>query len=443
MRRMRPCSPVMRPPKRLRSRAGLLPVLISVLAAGACGGLEKRAGSAGLALLLPANERDFWRPIAANFELEHPGAAIDLVEGPTSTDLRENMMTAALLARDDSYDLVYLDVTWTPRFAAAGWLLPLDDVCTSEEVSAFLPAAVEAGRFRGRLYRVPVRTDVGLLYERRDLLDAAGLSPPRTFDDLVRIARALQAPPDRWGFLWQGSQYEGLVCTYLEVLRGYGGSWIDPATLEVGLDRREAIEALAFLCRCRAEGGISPPGVTTYKEDESRRLFEDGRAVFLRNWPYVWRLVQREGSAVAGRVAARPVVTVSGEPGQGTLGGWGLGISRFSRHVELARAFVRHVTTLESQRALCGPTGFAPARRDAYRDPELLAVNPFLAELAPILERAAPRPGIPQYAQASDILQRHLSAALTGRRSPAEELDDAARETRLLLKDAAPAVEGR
>jgi multiple sugar transport system substrate-binding protein len=424
-------------PSRLRpSRACRLAFCLAALAAAACGMGGKRPPSRGLAILLPANERDFWRPITSSFEREHPGTAVDLVEGPTSTDLRENLITAALLARDDTYDLVYLDVTWTPRFAAAGWLLPLDDVCPADEARLFLRTALEAGRYRGHLYRVPVRTDVGLLYYRRDLLEAAGLGPPRTFDDLVRIARALQAPPDRWGFLWQGSQYEGLVCTYLEVLRGYGGSWIDPKTLEVGLDRREAAQALEFLCRCRAEGGVSPPGVTTYKEDESRRLFQDGRAVFLRNWPYVWNLVQQKGSAVAGRVGVQPVVTVSGEPGAGTLGGWGLGISRFSSHKGLAREFLRHATTLESQRALCAPTGFAPARRDAYRDPALLRANPFLPELALILERAAPRPEIPAYPQASDILQRHLSAALTGRRSAAAELADAARETRLLLADA-------
>lgn len=408
----------------------------ALAAAAACVG-ERKADPPRLALLLPAHERDFWRPVAATFERAHPGVSVDLVEGPTSTDLRESLVTAALLARDDSYDLVYLDVTWTPRFAAAGWLLALDDVALPGGAAAFLPAALESGRYGGRLYRIPVRTDVGLLYYRRDLLANAGFEPPRTFDDLVRIARALQSPPGVWGFLWQGGQYEGLVCTYLEVLRGFGGLWIDAATLDVGLDRPEAVAALEFLRRCRGDWRISPPGVTTYKEDESRRLFQDGRAVFLRNWTYVRQLVERDGSAVAGRVGAGAVVTATGAPAGGTLGGWGLGVSRFSRRPELARAFVRHAVTLESQRALCGPTGFAPARRDAYRDPALLAANPFLAELSTLLERAAPRPAVPWYPRASEILQRHLSAALSGRGGSAGELTDAARETRALLAVAA------
>ena len=103
---------------------------------------------------------------------------VQLVEGPNDTDLRENLYTAALLAGDESFDLVLMDVTWMSKLAGAGWLLPLGDDLMAETTS-LLPAAVEAGRYRGRLYRVPTRTDVGVLYYRRDWLEEAGVAPPR------------------------------------------------------------------------------------------------------------------------------------------------------------------------------------------------------------------------------------------------------------------------
>jgi multiple sugar transport system substrate-binding protein len=390
------------------------------------------SGARRLSLLVLASDRDVWARIAKDFEAAHPGVAVNVVEGPNATDLRENLYTASLLAGDESLDLVYMDVTWTPKFAR--WLLPLDAEFPPAALAKLLPAAVDAGRFGGRLYRVPVRTDVGVLFYRRDLLEGAGLVPPRTFDDLTRIARALQAPPRLWGFVWQGSQYEGLVCTYLEVLRGHGGFWVDARTLEVGLDRREAVEAADFLVRSRAgAGAISPPGVTAYKEEESRRLFQDGRAVFLRNWPYAWRLAQERGSPVAGKVGVLPMVHSPGGTSAGTLGGWGLGVSRFSRDPALAAEFIRHVVSPAGQRALCGRTGYAPALAEAYRDPELLAANPLLPDLLRIHENAVARPAIPDYAAASDVLQRHLSAALAGLATPGDALRDAARETRLLL----------
>jgi multiple sugar transport system substrate-binding protein len=369
---------------------------------------------------------------------------VELVEGPQSTDLRENLYTASLLARDPTFDLVYGDVTWTPKFASAGWLVPLDSLVSDEERRGFVAAALAAGEYAGRLYRVPVRTDVGLLYYRTDLVRQSGRPPPRSFEDLERAALALQSPPQLWGFVWQGKQYEGLVCDYLEVLHGHGGFWVDPATLAVGLDRPEAVAALSFLVRCVRERPISPPGVTTYQEEESRRIFQDGRAVFLRNWPYAWRLAQSEGSPVRGRVGVLPMVHAPGGRSAGTLGGWGLAISAFSRHPDLAMEFVRAATSLDAQRALCGPTGYAPARRESYDDPELIAANPFLAELRRLHENAVPRPAIAGYALASDILQRHLSAALSGATQPAGALRAAARETRAMLrKDAGgPAAEG-
>jgi multiple sugar transport system substrate-binding protein len=174
------------------------------------------------------------------------------------------------------------------------------------------------------------------------------------------------------------------------------------------------VAALEFLRRARLEQPISPPGVTTYKEEESRRLFQDGRAVFLRNWPYVWRLAQAADSPLAGKVGVHAMVSVSGQPGAGTLGGWGLGVSRYSPSADLAVAFIRHATSLEGQRALCRTSGYVPARIQALEDAVLLAANPFLATLRTIHESAVARPALPRYALASDILQRRLSAALAG-----------------------------
>lgn len=411
---------------RTRARLGLL-LLLPVVSG--CRGGEAAAGTR-LSLLVAASERPFWTAIASDFT-RATGTSIDIVEGPNSTDLRESMTTAALLAEDPSVDLVYLDLTWTPKFAGAGFLRPLDDEVSKEETAALIEAAVEAGRFHQRLYSVPVRVDVGVLYYRRDWLEAAGLKVPETFEELRAEARALSAPPSKWGYVFQGSQYEGLVCVYLEVLSGFGGFWVDPASGKVGLDSEAAEAALRFLAEAR--GTISPPGVSTYKEEESRRLFQDGRAAFLRNWPYAWQLAQAPGSPLAGRIGARPMVRAPGGRSAGTLGGWSLGVSRFAAHPRAAAAFVRHVIRLESQRALCRDSGYPPARREAYHDPELLAANPFLADLEPLLESAVTRPPLPRYAQISDVLQRHLAAALTGLATPREALAAAARQTRLVL----------
>jgi multiple sugar transport system substrate-binding protein len=118
-------------------------------------------------------------------------------------------------------DVLQLDVIWTAEFAGAGWILPLEAPAT--DISDFLPAAVAAAEWQGRLYAVPWFVDVGLLYWRTDLLAA----PPRSLAELRDAARRLQDARTRFGLVWQGARYEGLVTVFLEHLGAFGGGILD------------------------------------------------------------------------------------------------------------------------------------------------------------------------------------------------------------------------
>ena len=214
------------------------------------------------------------------------------------------------------YDVVYSDVIWIPKFAAAGWLLDLTDRLSADARQDFLLADLEGGTYQGHLYRIPAFTDAGLLFYRKDLVP----DPPSTFEELRAYAKQYKSS-DRWGFLWQGKQYEGLITFFLEVLWGHGGDWIDPATRTVHLDEPEAIRALAFMVDLI--GNESPPGVTTYTEEDTRNLFQSGHAVFLRNWLYVWRLADQGGGIRKDQVGFTSMVHEPDSKSAASLGGWG------------------------------------------------------------------------------------------------------------------------
>lgn len=387
-----------------------------------------------LNLLLPAPDAPPMQALIEDFEAKNPGIRIHVIEGPNATNLVEDLYTSSFLLGDSPYDLVNMDVIWTPKFAAAGWLLDLSDRVNPEELKAFSQQDIEAGFYEGKLYRLPVRSDVGVLYYRQDLLTAAGFQPPETFQDLVKISQALQQQGKvNWGYLWQGRQYEGLVAMFIEVLEGYGGFWVNPQTLEVGLDRPETLNAIEFL-RSTVAQNISPPGVTTYQEEDTRRFFHSGQAAFLRSWPYVWTLANQENSPIQGKIGIQPMVHAPGETSGACLGGWGLGVARTTRHPEEAWKAVQYFTSAEAQRQLILREGYLPSRLDLYTDPEIVAKYPHFPQLLQVVQKAVLRPPIAQYAQASDILQRYLSAALTGRMQPERAMKAAADETRRLLR---------
>jgi len=366
-------------------------------------------------MLMEPDGTGVWHDLVNEFQNLNPNISVQLVEGPPATNTREDMYAASFLSGEAGYDVVYGDIIWTPKFAAAGWLLDLTSHLSPSDADDFLREDLRAGFYQNRLYRIPALTDAGALYYRKDLVS----SPPETFEDLVRMANAFQTG-DRRGFLWQGKQYEGLVTVYLEILWGFGGDWIDPGTREVLLDHPEALRALEFLKK--AIGSISPAAVTTYSEEDTRILFQNGRAVFLRNWPYVWTLIEESPLRTEDRVGVASMVHSPGHKSASTLGGWGFAISRHTRNPEVAWQLVQFLTRPEQLRKVQLRMGRIPARKSM--------VPP---EFAEILNSARMRPPIPEYSQASDILQRWLSAALTGRIDSERALRNAARETRSLL----------
>ncbi|MGK7953950.1 MAG: ABC transporter substrate-binding protein [Crocosphaera sp.] len=384
-------------------------------------------------LLMQALEAAQWEPFVQEFNEKHPDIELDIIEGPNASNQVEDLYTSSFLLGNSPYDLVFMDIVWVPKFAAAGWLQPLSERVTETELAAFLEGDINGGRYQGELYRMPVRSDGGMLYYRTDLLDKGGYEPPNTFSELLEISQTLQQDNlAEWGYLWQGKQYEGLPAMFVEVLAGYGAFWVNPDTLEVGLDSPEAIEAVNFLRSTLAQG-VSPPGITTYAEEEARRLFQNGDAVFMRNWPYAFGLLSADDSPVKGKFAIKPMVHAPNYPSGACLGGWGLGITTSSQHPDAAWEVAKFFSSEDVQRRFILSTGYVPSRKALFNDPEILAKYPHYSQLLEVVENAALRPPIAQYAQASDILQRYLSAAITNQMTPEEAMSKAANETRRLL----------
>ncbi|MEM8830620.1 MAG: ABC transporter substrate-binding protein [Cyanobacteria bacterium P01_G01_bin.19] len=381
--------------------------------------------------LIRADEAQQLEPLVAKFNQQHSDIRFQIIEAPSDSNQVEDLYTSSFLLGNSPYDLVYMDIVWTPKFAAAGWLQDVSDRLSEEEAQQYLEGDIAGGMYKNKLYRVPFRSDAGMLYYRQDLLEQAGYEPPETFKDLLDISQNLQQQGlIEWGYVWQGKQYEGLSAMFVEILQGSGAFWVDPDTLEVGLDLPEAISAVEFLRQAIASQ-VSPPGVTTYAEEETRLLFQNGKAAFLRNWPYVYSAAL--DSSIAGKYSIKPMVHAVGENSGACLGGWGIGIASSTKHADAAWEVIKFLSSEESQREFVLDTGFVPSRQALFNDRAIVAKYDYYPKLLEVVQSSALRPPISQYAQASDILQRYLSAAITGKMTPEQAMQAAAQETRNLL----------
>jgi multiple sugar transport system substrate-binding protein len=362
-----------------------------------------------LRMIGPEDIGGAWAEIIRIFHERHPDLKIDYISGPWSTDERQNMYIRSFLG-GDPFELIYMDVTWTANFAQRDWLLPLDSWFPQEEKEKFLPGDIQASHYQKHLYRVPVRSDVGMLYYRKDLIS----NPPKTWKEFEHLCRTTSSPPDRYGIVFQGMQYEGLVCNYLEYLWGAGGTILDENE-KVCLESRENIEALRFMKKI-IEESWTPRSVITFQEQHSLEFFEKGKALFMRNWPYAW--LRLSHSPLKGKVGIVPFIHKTGQKPAGTLGGWGLGIARGLKHREAAWKFIQFATSVNAQKILHRKRGAVPTRKSLFEDADIQKESPYYKELYNVLLRARPRPVHPDYARMSAILQKHVSAVLVGIEHP-------------------------
>ena len=363
------------------------------------------------------------------FEQQHPGVRVTRRVTPDSADERHQLMVQWLNAHSADPDVLQIDVVDTPELAAAGWLLPID-LSEAEQADLF-PAVLEADRFRGRLFALPWFVDVGMLYYRTDLMDG----PPETLRDLARTARAqVDAGRVRYGFVWQGARYEGLVTVFVELLGAFGGRILAPdGKVEVGSPA--AVQALTALRDLIYEQGVSPEAVLGFREEPARFAFQNGEAAFMRNWPYAYDLMQDpESSAVAGRFAVAPMPRADGGRQTAALGGAQLAINAFSDHPKEARALVAFLVAPEQMVERARALGQLPPRPSLYEGGPLAgAVAMPLREALRIIEAARPRPVTPVYAELSRVLQVHLHRALTRQEAPGPALRAAQQEAQALL----------
>jgi multiple sugar transport system substrate-binding protein len=423
---------------RLRNDAAarILLLVIGLLLVGACTE-QSGSGESGITTVVLKHSKLFGDPRGfeqslASFERANPGVLVRAETLPAASDEQHQFYAINLAARSADFDVLALDVIWVAEFARAGWLRDISHLLPEAQRNEFFQGPIEAVTWQGRIYALPWFMDAGVLYYRKDLLAKHRLVPPKTWDELANAARTIrERERGMHGFVWQGKQYEGLVCNALEYLWSNGGEVLHAG--RVVLDSPSNRAALAFM-RELITSGVTPEFVSTLTEEPAREVFGRGTAAFLRNWPYAWHLFEQQGSAVRGKVGVSALPHFAGQQSAATLGGWQLGVNRYTKHPQAAERLAQYLVSPAAQKALALAYGYNPPRRGLYKDKELLAAQPFLGELRAVYESARPRPVTPHYVRMSQVLQTELSGALAGLKTPERALADAQRDIEAILR---------
>ena len=250
-------------------------------------------------------------------------------------------------------------------------------------VGIFDPATKAIGK-GASLYGVPGLHSGSVVYfYRKDLFEAAGLQPAKTWDEFKAAAIKLNKPGEVAGCSFIGANDFSLATvSWYTTFLTTGGKLMtgSPATknFKPNLNSREAVGALQYLIDLLP---YAPKNVTAYGFPENVDGFSAGKIAQMVFWSTIAGPVfNPDTSKVADKTGVTPVPAATGQTPQAILGGWGVGIPKNADPAKKAAAW-RAITWMTSKAINnyeAEKYQIDASRNSTYNDPALVAKFPYL-----------------------------------------------------------------
>lgn len=347
---------------------------------------------------------------ARQFAGLHPGVALAWDRRPLRAF---EEAPADRLAAD--YDLVVLDHPFAGQVARSGALLPLDEHLPAgflaDQAAHTVGPSHASYAFAGHQWALAIDAAAPVAFWREDLLAGLGLARPRSWDDVLALARRghVEVP---------AAPVNCLMNFYALCLALGGEPFTAPGPVVApGVGR-------AALARLRELLALCDAGCWERNPIASHELVAGAANTRLAYCPlaYGYSNYARGGGAGRPLTFGEPPAW-AGAPLRTVLGGAGLAVSARRPHASLALAFARFVASPDTQRTLYTAAGGQPGHRAAWLDSaNNRLTGGYFTRTLPALDRAwvRPRPdGAVTFQQRASLV---VHAALRGALADADAL---------------------
>ncbi len=412
---------------------------VALLGPAGCGpGGDRANGVTNIVFSFGPDPSGNLQEVISRFNEEYEGEIqVEYREMPSDSGSYFNQLRTEFQAGASPIDVIGGDLTWTAQLAANGWILNLSDRFTPEMRQRFVDAAMQSVIYKDSVWGVPFFTDAGLLYYRKDLLEESGFNhPPQTWQELKEMAGQVQEDSGtKFGFVFQGAEYEGGVVDALEYVWTHGGDVLLEQTQEVVVNGPDPIAGLRTE-RSMIEDGVAPVIVTIFKEPETHATFLAGDAVFCRNWPYMYGLAAdpTQSQISPDQLGLALLPHADGHETFSGLGGWNMYLNASSENkADAAWEFMRYMASPEVARFRAIEAGFLPPLKDLYEDQSILEKVPIASFARNALDSARPRPVSPFYSDFSLLMSEKFARSLQGSITPPRAAETLAREMKNVI----------
>lgn len=343
-------------------------------------------------------------------------------------DKELELASITMSAESDAIDVLYLNDTAFKRFAANGWLEPLDDLwekySDEYDLDDFPPGIIEAVSYDGHIYSMPILTNTELFFFRTDLLAEAGIAPPETMAEYYEAAAAMNSARQA-GTIMSMKPVDAALNESHWYMNAIGDGWFDDDWRPI-FNNEAGVRAIEMM---KAMSEYAPRGFTSHANDESTINLQQGLATMGLQWfTRAAAMDNPEQSRVVGKID-----WVAPPSGGARIANDGYAISAFSSgdRDEMFR-MLAEAASKESMRE--GARLAMPPRLSILGDESLAEEYRWYPAAQAALASGKPFPAMPDFLDVGEIVTRHILRAVTGEAEVKAALDQAAAETEELLE---------
>ncbi|GAA2382972.1 sugar ABC transporter substrate-binding protein [Catellatospora methionotrophica] len=341
----------------------------------------------------PANEGPAFKELITEFNKTYPNVKINYQSVPFGE--AQNKFKTAAAAKSGAPDILRAEVAWVPEFASLGYLYNLDGSELLADESDYFATPMSANKFDGKTYGVPQVTDsLALMYNKKIFTDAGVTEAPKTWADVKTAAAAIKAKTGKDGLFINAGGYFLLPFIY-----GEGGDLVDTTAKKITVNSAANVAGISVAADLIKSGAaVKPPANDSY--GTMMTLFKEQKVAMIINGP--WEVNNVRKAETFGGIENLGVAAV---PAGSAKAGAPVGGHNYVLYSGMAQdkaaaaiAFVKFMSSANSQAFLADKLGVLPTRKSAY-DIDKVKNNAVIAAFQPVVASAVARPWIPEGGQ--------------------------------------------
>jgi ABC-type glycerol-3-phosphate transport system substrate-binding protein len=342
-------------------------------------------------------------------------------------DKELELASITMSSGSDAIDVVYLNDSSLKRFAAAGWLEPLDDLWKKYrdeyKLDDFPQSVIDSVSYDGHIYSMPFLTNTELFFYRSDIFEERGIQPPKTMDDYLEAAKIINSPRMA-GTIMSLKPVDAALNEAHWYMNAIGDGWFDENWKPI-FNNENGVKAIEQL---KAMSEFAPRGFTSHANDESTINLQQGIAAMGQQWfTRAATMDDPEKSRVVGKID-----WVAPPGGGGRIANDGYAISKFSSN-DKDKIFTMLAKAANQESMLKGAEFAMPTRISVLGNEELAKKYRWYPAARDALENGKAFPSSPDFLDVGEIVTRYIIQAVTGEIEVKAALDLAAAETEEML----------